>query len=78
MSPQKEALITLIEEMSDEQITHLVQFIRAMKLEDHTEEINNILEDDPMVGFISGPTDIADHIEDFLYGDKHGNEWSQK
>lgn len=59
----RQELYTLLDTLSDEQV-HF-QFLKSIQaLSDAKSEYNP--EADPLVGFISGPTDVAERVEEIL------------
>lgn len=65
----RQELYTLLDDLSDEQIHLLVQFIKSIQRPPDRKRSYNP-DTDPLVGFISGPTDVAEHVEEILYGEE--------
>lgn len=63
--PIREELISTINKLSDKQMLAVLEFIKSVKLQDVETEYNE--EDDPLVGFFSGPPDLAETSEEILW-----------
>ena len=77
MSTVRERLITKLDELSDEQVASLLSYAEAMQsttLPDDYDEDN-----DPSIGFISGPTHLASRAKDILRDEITSRSgWTQK
>lgn len=62
--PIREAVIARLRELSDEQVEEVLEFINEVQTQKITPTEPE--EDDPMVGFISGPTDLAERSKEIL------------
>jgi hypothetical protein len=79
ISVDRQELIDLLDDLTDEQVSLLIQFIRAIQTGHKPSATPYHAHDDPLVGFISGPTDVAAHVEDILYEDIDPQSgWTQK
>jgi hypothetical protein len=63
-NPIREKIMAQLDDLSDEQATAVLEFIESVK--DSESIVADDLENDPLVGFISGPTDMAEHTEELL------------
>jgi hypothetical protein len=64
MPDVRERLITKIDELTDEQVASLLSYaesLQAVELPDDYDE-----ENDPSIGFLSGPTDLANRAKQIL------------
>jgi hypothetical protein len=69
--PIRKKIEAELDELSEPQAVAVLEFIRAVKQE---HRIVGAVEDDPLVGFISGPTDMAERTEEILrseFGRQH-------
>jgi hypothetical protein len=62
--PIREQLLRELDALSDKQIVTVLEFIHSVK--DDPERSNLDTEADPLVGFISGPTDAAESTKAIL------------
>jgi hypothetical protein len=63
--PIREKIAAELESLSDEQAIAVLEFIHSVK-DDTIDTSAGDDEPDPLVGFISGPTDMAERTEDIL------------
>lgn len=68
----KEQLITKIDQLSSSELEDVLEYIEVME---YTRAMNSMslsedyrIENDGLVGFLSGTTDLAEQIEAILYG----------
>ncbi len=68
----KEQLIAKLDQLSSSELEDVLEHIEIME---YTRTMNSMslpedyrIENDGLVGFLSGTTDLAEHIEDILYG----------
>ena len=61
----RERLLAELETMTDEQIERLLQYVEIMESEDLSPDYDP--ERDPVVGFVSGPTDFGERAEEILW-----------
>lgn len=64
---REELIVILFNELSDDEAASVLEYAKSLKTNQPGEFL--IPEDDPLVGFISGPTDWAERTEDILYDD---------
>ncbi len=69
----KEQLIAKLDQLTDDELADLLEYIEIMQ---YTKVMNSMtlpddysIENDGLVGFLSGTTDLAERIEDILYGE---------
>jgi hypothetical protein len=62
--PIRDKIIIELNDLSDEQAITVFEFIQSVKDVPEVTELDT--EDDPLVGFISGPTDMAERTEEIL------------
>jgi hypothetical protein len=61
--PIRKEIEAELDALSEQQAVVVLEFIRAVKQE---HPIVEAIEDDPLVGFISGPTNMAERTEEIL------------
>lgn len=66
MTPREE-LIAKIEQMSDEQVESLLRYAKTLEIYQLPASYDP--DNDPAVGFISGPTDLAERTEEILWSE---------
>ncbi len=80
--PIRELIERKLDELSEEQLSNLLDYIEMMEPaseEDDYDESRDVMlgqftdksdtDRDALVGFISGPTDVAQHTEDILWAE---------
>jgi len=73
----REQLIAKLNDLSDEQVSRLLSYARGMESETLPEDYSE--EDDPSIGFISGPTDLARRAKQILRDEiTYRSGWTQK
>jgi len=79
----REQLIARIDRMTDDEIRELieqidmVQYKSVMQSDELPPDYNE--ENDPLIGFLSGTTDLAEHVKETLYSDiDEISGWTQK
>jgi hypothetical protein len=72
----REKVIAVLDELTDEQVQELLHRIEVMRyvaaMNSTTLPENYSVENDPLVGFLSGTTDLAERVEDVLYPETSG------
>jgi hypothetical protein len=64
----REKLISmLINELSDEEVSAVLNYAETLHITESSGDDN--AENDPLVGFISGPTDLAERTEEILWAE---------
>jgi hypothetical protein len=73
----REKLIKTIDELTDEQVEVLQSYADVLRATELPDDYNE--ENDPSIGFISGPTDIAAHVKQILHEEiSQLSGWTQK
>lgn len=74
---REKVILKLITELSDDEVLAVADYIEQL----HVSELvlSDNPEDDPMIGFISGPTDLAENAEQILTDEiTRRSGWTQK
>lgn len=66
--PIREKIVAELDKLSDEQAIVVLEFIQSVKEDEITDRTlaEDEDEDDPLVGFITGPTDMAERTKEIL------------
>jgi phage/plasmid-associated DNA primase len=64
LTKREQIINTVLNSLSDEQVDDLLNYLRDLAPLTHYRE-----ENDPSIGFISGPTDLAEKAEDILWAE---------
>jgi len=69
----KEQLIAKLDQLTDDEIRELIEHIDIVKykvaMQSDELPADYSIENDPLVGFLSGTTDLAERIREILYQD---------
>ncbi|MEZ4671089.1 MAG: hypothetical protein R3E39_24555 [Anaerolineae bacterium] len=65
--PVREIIERKLNNLTEDQLTNVLHYIEVMELPGQLVKDDN--DDDPLVGFISGPTDLAERTEDILWAE---------
>lgn len=65
--PVRQAIIARLDELSEDQAAAVLRFIETVQSKYNVAEDDEI--NDPLVGFISGPTDLAERTEEILWAE---------
>jgi hypothetical protein len=69
----REELHNVIDKLPDEQVQQLLAYVRSLM------QTNTSKDDDPIIGMISGPTDVSVRAKDILEEDiSQRGSWTQK
>ncbi len=78
----KEQLITKLDQLSEDELETLLEHIEILR---YNRVLNSMslpddyqVENDGTVGYLAGTTDLAEHIEDILYGEAETQQPTQK
>ncbi|MBE2270905.1 MAG: hypothetical protein IAE80_21890 [Anaerolinea sp.] len=76
----REQLIARIDRMTDDDVRSLIKLIDLVESSDSDELPPDYSEEnDPLIGFLSGTTDLAEHVKETLYSDiDEISGWTQK